>query len=156
METMLALGSFRFSIATAAYESLARSVKYRWAQHDVVGADPVLHFTGRGEQTVTLSGTIYPEFRGGRGQLDSMRSLAESGQPLNLITGRGEALGQWVIESIDEQQAVFWADGAFRKQEFNIALRFYGSLAGDGTAGRINKIFGGLSQVLNIARGLFS
>lgn len=153
---MLALGSFRFSIRTAAYESLARAVKYRWAEHEVVGTDPVLHFVGRGEQAITLDGTIYPEFRGGRGQLDSMRSLAERGEPLNLITGRGEALGQWVIESVDEQQAVFWANGAFRKQDFSISLRYYGSLAGDGTSGRINKIFGGVSQILNLARGLFS
>ncbi len=153
---MLALGSFRFSIGTAAYESLARSVKYRWASHDVVGADPVLHFNGRGEQTISLNGTIYPEFRGGRRQLDSMRSLAESGTPLNLITGRGESLGQWVIESIDEQQAVFWANGDFRKQDFSIALRFYGALGGDGSAGLVNKIFGGVSQILNLARGLFS
>ena len=159
METMLALGSFRFSISTAAYDSLSRSVQYRWASHDVVNADPVLHHTGRGEQTIRIDGTIYPEFKGGRGQIDQMRALAERGEALSLVTGRGEALGQWVIDSIEEQQAVFWANGAFRRQEFSVSLRYYGPLSGDGLAGRANKIFGGLNNVLQIARslgGLFS
>lgn len=156
---MLALGSFRFSISTAAYDQLSRSVSYRWASHDVVNADPVLHHTGRGEQTISLNGTIYPEFKGGRGQLDEMRTLAERGEALSLVTGRGEALGQWVIEGIEEQQTVFWANGAFRKQEFAVSLRYYGPLSGDGTVGRVNKIFGNASRVLDIARqvgGLFA
>jgi hypothetical protein len=119
---MMQLGSYQFSIGTAAYKELRRSTEYRWAKQDRFGKLPTRQFTGPGDDTITLSGVIFSEYRGGVGQLDDMRSEAEVGEPLLLIDGDGNLLGRWVIEGVDETQSVFAAAGRPRKQEFTIKL----------------------------------
>lgn len=120
---MMQLGSFQFSITTAAYQDLRRRTEYRWPAQDLYGRMPALQFTGPGGDTITLTGTIYTEYRGGIGQLDAMRALASRGQPQLLVDGTGRILGRWVIEGIDEGQSVFAAAGRPRKQEFALQLR---------------------------------
>lgn len=120
---MMQLGSFQFSITTAAYQELSRRTAYRWAQQDLYGRLPGLQFTGPGEDTMTLPGVIYPEYRGGTGQLNQMRSLAGRGTPLMMVSGVGQIMGRWVIESVDEKQAAFFAYGVPRKQEFTLQLK---------------------------------
>lgn len=78
---------------------------------------------GIGEETITLAGIIYPEYRGGFQQVEQMRSMAGRGHPLLLVDGLGKLWGKWVIEAIDEKQSLFAAFGAPRKQEFNLQLR---------------------------------
>lgn len=123
---MMQLGSFQFGISTAAYQELTRSTEYRWAKQDRFGQNPALQFTGPGDDTITLPGVIYPEWRGGGGQLEAMRKLAAEGLPMLLVNGRGTMLGRWCIERVEEKQSVFAAAGAPRKQEFTISLRFFG------------------------------
>lgn len=120
---MLQLGSFQFGISTAAYQELNRRSGYRWASQDLYGKEPALQFTGPESQTIALTGTIYTEYRGGNGQLATMRSLAAGGRPLNLVEGSGRMLGRWVIESVEEKQTVFADAGMPRKQEFSVQLR---------------------------------
>lgn len=120
---MMQLGMFQFSITTAAYQELRRRTSFRWPSQELYGRLPALQYTGPGEDTMTLTGTIYPEFRGGAGQLNKMRNIAGAGRPLLLVSGTGSMLGRWVIESIDEGQMVFAAEGRPRKQEFTLQLR---------------------------------
>lgn len=119
------LGSFRFSIDTAAYQSLRRSLEVRWPSQPVNGAEDVLQFTGITTETIELEGVIYPFFRGGSGQLDRMRSVARNRLPLSLIAGTGAVLGLWVITRVTEGQTVFAEGGEPRRQEFGVALRRY-------------------------------
>lgn len=120
---MMQLGAFQFSITTAAYQELRRRTEWRWPSQDLYGRLPALQYTGPGSDTMTLNGVIYPEFRGGAGQLNKMRNIAGAGRPLLLVSGTGSMLGRWVIESIDEGQTVFAAEGRPRKQEFTLQLR---------------------------------
>lgn len=122
---MMALGAFRFALDTAAYQSLERESSYTWASHERFGAGPLHQFTGPGTDTIRMEGMILPYFRGGTGQIQQMRTQAETGIPLSLITGRGTYMGLWVVESISEKQEIFWADGTPRKLEFTIALKKY-------------------------------
>ena len=69
---------------------------------------------------------MYPDFKGGAGQINDLRALAREGKPLRLITGAGDVLGLWVIESITEGQSAFKPDGTFRRQEFAVTLRMWG------------------------------
>jgi phage protein U len=64
LEVMMALGSYRFSLSTAAYDSLERTAAWRWPAQDVLGAHPVRQYVGPGEQTISVSGTIYPHYKG--------------------------------------------------------------------------------------------
>lgn len=120
---MLQLGSFQFSITTAAYQELRRRTEYRWASQDRFGKMPALQFTGPGADAITLTGTIYTEFRGGTGQLEALRNLAALGLPQLLVDGTGSLLGRWVIEGVEEGQSVFAGQGVARKQQFTVNIR---------------------------------
>ncbi len=128
---MMRLGAFKFSLDTAAYQSLQRTAQYRWAAQERVGTNNALQFTGLGPETVELQGVIFPAFRGGLGQLDAMRRAAAAGVPLPMIDGRGRVWGLWVIEQVSERQDTFAARGAPRRQEFDLRLtRYDGGLMG--------------------------
>lgn len=122
---MMQLGAFQFGISTAAYQGLSRSDEWRWASQDRFGQAPALQHTGEGAATINLDGVIYPEWRGGLGQIDAMRVQAGKGVPLVLVDGRGRALGMWVIETISESQSVFAAGGVARRVEFTMQLKRY-------------------------------
>jgi len=123
---LMALGEFRFSVETAAYETLRDIASYRWSSQDRIGRPPALQYLGPGERTVELDGTIYPSYRGGLGQLDRMRALAAQGEPLLMVSGRGDVMGLWVITRVEEDQSHHLRAGEPRKQGFRLALTFYG------------------------------
>ena len=81
---LMALGDYRFSLETAAYQELTRSTEYRWQSQDRLRHRPAQQYLGPGREEITLNGMIYPSFRGGLGQLDRMRQEAEKGTPLLL------------------------------------------------------------------------
>ncbi len=120
---MMILGSFQFSINSAAYQDLTRSTEYRWTAQDVFGVLPRLQFTGAGADSVTLEGSIFPEYRGGLGQLDRMRALAGTGKPQRMIDGNGKILGRYVIERVQEKQTIFAALGVPKRQDFTLQLK---------------------------------
>ena len=128
---MMALGSYRFALATAAYDTLTRAVEQRWPGQPRLGRPPALHYLGPGRQTVELSGTLYPHFRGGLGQLDALRAEAARGEPLLLVDGRGKVWGFFVVVTVRETQSVFLADGTPRKTAFALTLEAYGPDAPD-------------------------
>lgn len=120
---MMQLGSYQFSLPTAAYQELTRSTEYRWPEQETFGVLPTSQFTGRGKDTITLQGVILPEFRGGYGQIDELRDLAATGLPQLLVSGEGRLMGRWCIEKIDEKQQVFAAKGRPRRQEFTMQIK---------------------------------
>ena len=48
LEVMMALGTYRFSLASAAYDSLSRSAAWRWPAQERIGAHPVRQYVGPG------------------------------------------------------------------------------------------------------------
>lgn len=123
---MMRLGSFKFAISTAAYQEFMRRTEYKWAAQELFMQHDDLQFTGPGGDVISLSGVIFPEFRGGTGQVAALRSLAAQGRPQLLVSGLGDVMGHWVIESIEEGQTVFAAAGVPRRQEFTVHIRKYG------------------------------
>lgn len=123
---MMALGHYRFSIATAAYQSLERATSWRWSAQDRLGRLPAQQYLGPGEDTITLTGVIYPHYRGGLGQIDAMRAEAGRGAPLDLVDGRGRVWGAWVVRAIRESQSRMLANGVPLRVDFSIELAAYG------------------------------
>lgn len=119
---MMALGLFVFDIGTAAYQSLQRQTNWRHASQSRVGERPAYQYVGPGEDTITLSGTLLPEFTGGRLTLDLLRVMAEQGKAWPLIEGSGRLYGNWAIKSISENASHFFHDGTPQKIEFTINL----------------------------------
>lgn len=120
---LMALGQFIFEIRTAPYQELRRRTEYRWASQPRIGARPAHQYLGPGEDTITLTGTLYPELTGGPVQLNEIRAMAAQGKAWIMMAGNGDKLGHWFIESVEETNSLFFADGTPRKIEFQIALK---------------------------------
>lgn len=125
-EVMMSLGGYHFAVDTAAYQSLRRFDSYRWPTQDRLAQTPASHYTGRGAPQINLRGVIYPHYKGGLDQISTLRGEAERGEPMLLVTGRGEVLDRWVITFIGEEQSVFFSDGTPKKMEFRLTLQQYG------------------------------
>ena len=125
-EHMLALGDYRFSVDTAAYQELVRTSEYRWQAQERLGNRPAQQYLGPGEESIELTGNIFPAYRGGLGQLDAMRAEAGKGQPLMLTSGAGDVLGKWCLTRVEETRSVFYANGSPRKMEFRLQIVHYG------------------------------
>ena len=111
---ILALGSFIFSIDTAAYQTLQLSASYPWASAPRFANSSGYQATGLEERRVSLSGTVYPTFRGD-GSLERLRLMASAMTPLPMVDGRGRYLGLWVVKSVNETRSLLFDDGAPRK-----------------------------------------
>lgn len=123
---MMALGTFRFGLPTAAYQQLQRTNTYRWPEQQRMGREPALQFSGPGSETIELEGVIFPHFKGGLGQVDAMRTEAGKGKPLLLIDGQGKQWGKYCILEIRETQTPFAQGGIPLKQQFSLRLVRYG------------------------------
>ena len=119
---MMTLGTFVFSLPTLAYQQLQRSNEWRHPASERVGTRPAHQYVGPGEETIELSGTVAKELTAGEPSLNTLRDLAEVGQPLPLVDGRGYVYGAFVIKSINETQTLFFKDGAARGLEFSLSL----------------------------------
>jgi phage protein U len=126
-QIMMALGAFRFSIDTAAYQQLERVWSYRWEPQDRIGRQVAMQFTGTGATEINIEGIIYPAYRGGLDQVERMAAIAGTGEPQRLVDGRGRIWGLFVITEVRETQKVFGPSGAARRVDFAMQLKSYGS-----------------------------
>jgi phage protein U len=132
---MMTLGDFQFGIATAAYQELARVTEWRWPAQERFMQGQALQYVGPGGDTIALPGVIYPEYRGGLGQLDAIRALANQGQAMTMVSGTGTVMGRWVVERLEDKGTIFSLDGLPRKQEFVLGLRKFDETGVGTTAG---------------------
>tara|TARA_B100001094_G_scaffold56583_1_gene52072 strand:+ start:1741 stop:2196 length:456 start_codon:yes stop_codon:yes gene_type:complete len=125
-DKMLSLGGYHFSVDTAAYQSLTTEFNYNWASQACLGTHPRLQFTGLGAIKKSLTGEIYPFYRGGFDQVQLMALEAEQGLPLKLITATGLNLDFWCITHIQEESTEFMLGGLPKKMTFQLELLYYG------------------------------
>lgn len=119
---MMTLGTFVFSLPTLAYQQLQRQIAWRHATSDRVGARAAAQYLGVGEETLQLEGSVAKELTAGEPSLNMLRDLAQDGQPLPLVDGRGYVYGAYVIKGISETQRTFFPDGAARELQFQVDL----------------------------------
>lgn len=119
---MMIYGMFVFSIPTATYQSLQRTTTWNHASNNRVGDMPAYQYVGKGEDSITLEGSIVPEF-GAPMSLTALRLMADTGKSFPLISGHGKIYGLWVIESLNETQTHFFKNGKPRLVEFSLTLK---------------------------------
>ncbi|MCT4497626.1 phage tail protein [Pseudomonas sivasensis] len=117
---------FYFNLDTAAFDELRRQTEFRWASQERLSRRPAQQAVGMGEEKLSLKGAIFPAFKGGLKQLDTLRSIGAQLLPLNLTTGYGVVLGTWCLRSLEEEQGALLAGGIPRKQTFSLELTRYG------------------------------
>lgn len=119
---LMALGMFVFQTRTVPYQELKRITQWRHANQSRVGDRPAYQFVGPGTDIITLSGTLLPEFTGGRLDLDEIRDMADQGQAWPLVEGTGRQYGLWVVTQVEETTSHFFRDGMPQKIEFTLTL----------------------------------
>ncbi|OLU22487.1 oxidoreductase [Pseudomonas sp. PA15(2017)] len=144
---MMSLGMFVFSLHTLAYQEFQRQTEWRHGTTSRIGTNPARQYLGRGEDSITLPGTLLPELAGTALSLDQLRQMADTGSAWPLVEGTGRVYGLWVIESLSETRSYFFANGAARRIEFNLVLK----RVDDGRT----DLLGSLTGILgNLLRGL--
>ncbi|MGF6220958.1 phage tail protein [Pseudomonas sp. YL-218 TE3947] len=117
---------YYFNLDTAAFDELRRSTEFRWASQERLSRRPAQQAVGMGEEKITLKGAIFPGFKGGLKQLDTLRSLGAQLKPLTLTTGYGDVLGTWCLKNVEEEQSALLQGGIPRKQAFTLEFARYG------------------------------
>jgi len=120
---MMTLGLFVFHLRTLAYQEFQRQTAWRHPTQSRIGVAPTTQFLGKGDDTITLSGTLMPELAGSTLSLSALRLMADQGMAWPLIEGTGMIYGLFVIESLSETRTVFFKDGAARHIDFTLNLR---------------------------------
>lgn len=142
---MMALGMFIFSLETLAYQELQRQTEWRHGSTSRIGTNPARQFLGRGEDSISMPGILFPALAGTPLSLDTLRAMADTGKAWPLIEGTGRILGIWVIDNITENKTLFFQDGAARRIEFTISLKRIDD-------GRVDLLGAGVSTAGNILR----
>ena len=117
---------YYFNLDTAAFDELSRKTSVKWAGQERLRRSTAQQSVSLGEETITLKGAIFPGFKGGLKQLDTLRGIARAMEPVNLTTGYGEVLGNWCLTTISEDQSHLMAGGIPRKQAFTLEFVSYG------------------------------
>lgn len=144
---MMALGLFIFELSTAAYQELQRTTAWRHPSNNRVGNTPAYQFTGKDEETINLSGGIYPEITGYQNSLDMLRNMGDTGKQYILIEGTGKIYGLVVIKEVKETRSNFFHNGGTRKISFSVSLTI--------TEDTTKKLIGPTGQALLSLGGLF-
>ncbi|WP_175651272.1 phage tail protein [Pseudomonas sp. Marseille-P9899] len=118
--------AFYFNLDTAAFHELKRSSGFNWNGQERLSRSKAQQAVSLGDDRVTISGAIYPNFKGGLGQLQRLRSIARQLKPLSLSTGYGEMLGTWCLVNISEEQNALMAGGIPGRQGFTLEFTNYG------------------------------
>lgn len=117
---------FYFNLDTLAFNELMRQSDYKWVGQERLTRRAAQQAVGLGDEKMTLKGAVFPQWRGGLGQLDALRALAARLVPLDLVTGAGHVLGAWCLRSIQEDQSALLRGAIPRKQGFSLEFVRYG------------------------------
>lgn len=119
----MALGMFIFERKTALPDSVQNSLSERFSTHNGLDNRPTYQHTGTGEDTKTITGTLYPAFTGGELSLFLLEKMMRSGEDFILLNGQGMILGRFIITSLSNNQTFFMGNGKAKKIEFTITLK---------------------------------
>ncbi len=120
---MMSLDQFVFSLTTAPYKELQRRRNWKHRTSSRVGARDSSQFTGAGEDTITLTGTVAPESIGSIASIKQLAEMGDAGDAYVLVDGAGNVYGAWIIDGLDETQTYHTPEGIPRKIEFSLTLK---------------------------------
>ncbi|MFI9652925.1 phage tail protein [Guyparkeria halopsychrophila] len=120
---LMMLGDFLFSLRTTPAQELNRATEWRQPSTSRVNNDPLSQFTGRGNDTISATGTLYPQLTGGPVHLERLRRMADTGAAWWLVAGDGRVLGTWKITRLTEGKKRMFEDGTARQIDFTLDLK---------------------------------
>ena len=121
---LAALGLFVFVTPTIPFNEFAESHKWRHPAQTTVGSrNQPTQYTGKDNDTITITAELRPEVSGGDLSIEILKKMADTGQPWPLVRGGGKFLGSYVIESIGNKQSELMFDGKARSISFTMVLK---------------------------------
>ena len=128
--TLYQLGEFQFNLPNGAPEKVGRDLQWRWPRHERIGRKPAFQFLGPDADRITLDGELFPGNQpgctGGQGTIDTLRAMADEGEPVMFTDGLGRVYGRFAIINIREKRDTLMDTGAARKIKFKITIVEYG------------------------------
>lgn len=119
---LLTLGMFVFGMDTLAYDGLRRRTSWRHGTSERFGARPASQYLGPGEDNVSIAGRLMPEVAGSFSAIETIRTMADTGDDYPLVDGLGRVLGHFRIVALEQEQLVIMAGGLPRGIDFTIEL----------------------------------
>ncbi len=121
---MMSLDQFVFSLSTAPYKELQRQRNWKHRTSSRVGVRDASQYTGAGDDTITLNGTVVPaESFGSIASIKQLATMADAGDAYVLVDGAGNVYGAYIIDGLNETQTFHTAEGAPKKIEFTLTLK---------------------------------
>lgn len=121
-QQLAAIGMFAFTTDTALFDALDRSREWRHERTERFGAIAASQFTGPGADRITINGRLVPEVLGSFGAMETLAAMADTGDAYPFMDGRGQVLGHFTIDRVDERKGNLVEDGRARVNEFTIEL----------------------------------
>jgi phage protein U len=135
-KTMMTIGDFNFNIDDATYQSIQRSLSWRWVEQQRFGQRDSLQYTGKSTPTISFSGEVYTDNRRislqlskmfvGTQPINELSLLGDVTMPKLLISGTGEILGYWVVTEFSDTADRFLMAGIPKHQQFTMTIKYYG------------------------------
>lgn len=119
---LMTLGMFVFGMDTAAYSEFSRRMSWNHATTERHMARAASQYTGPGEDSITLAGTLVPEIAGSFGSLEQLEEMAGTGDAWPLLDGLGRVLGIFRIGNMDLEYRAIMAGGLPRAIGFTLEL----------------------------------
>lgn len=104
------LGNYRFD-GLIGFDSLSKSASENYATHEVISGKPVLQHLGGNLDEYRFTIRLNAKFCNPEDEIDLLNSLKADGEVLPFNTGAGSFLGDFVIESIEEDTVRTDAEG---------------------------------------------
>ena len=111
-----------FSVKHTAHQQIQQSRNWRHVKNERINRSASWQYIGAGDDTITLSGLLYPEITGGEVSLTALTSQAYVGRPWPLIDGVGQIYGMYVITGLNTTRSELDRYGRARKIEFTVTF----------------------------------
>ena len=119
---MMIYGMFVFQLSTLPHQQIQQSRNWRHVKNERINRSASWQSIGAGDDTITLSGLLYPEITGGEVSLTALTSQAYVGRPWPLIDGVGQIYGMYVITGLNTTRSELDRYGRARKIEFTVTF----------------------------------
>ena len=117
------LGPVMIDVYPYNVHEVSHDAKTDFAKKSVLGRRQPNEHVGEGDETIKLSGRIYPyKLPGGLETHEVLNMIREAGEPQFLLRGDGAALGWYLIESVSEKSSFLSPTGVGQMIEIEISL----------------------------------
>lgn len=120
---MMTLDTFIFETGALPVAEIAQKSAWRHARAERYQALPASQFVGADPQELTITGAIHTGQLGKFSSIETLKTMADTGEAYQLMDGQGNVLGYYTIEALDLRKSLMLDDGTPRKADFTLSLK---------------------------------